>query len=321
MTNVNEKSQPENILDMRSIRIALPGVESVRAEEDIDRIARQTGELKLAFTAGPDGADAQLGAFQLNINQDRVSVTRQLAADPALVEPVIQATCRIVAAILDGAQDAVTIPVVQMDAIAAVSPELGRALESGVVEPATTRGGKEIGVWHRLTPRRDAEPTGRFGFDYHYRAVTSVAVGRISARQTLEDAALTVMGEMVRLANLDAVPELGEMDADDMLALLGDIGFFESVLSVFPGSDYHTKACALNAVAKAVTAGHLTVPDGALGPTLNELRRLSQGYSGSDAGHPDRADAMESRNQRSIVLLEQIRRRNWPAGDGDGDAE
>ena len=46
MTNANEPSQPENVLDMRSIMIALPGVSPVRTEEDIERIARETGEPK-----------------------------------------------------------------------------------------------------------------------------------------------------------------------------------------------------------------------------------------------------------------------------------
>ena len=208
-----------------------------------------------------------------------------------------------------------------MEAIAAVAPDLGRALESGVAEPVTTHSGKDIGVWHRLTPRHDADPTGRFSLDYRYRAVTSVIAGPGSSQQTLEDVALTVMKEMMRLANLDAVPVFGERDADEALALIGDSDFFDSVMSIFPESDDYTKECALDSVAKAVVAGYLTVPDGALRPTLAELRRLSQGYADRVAGHPDRPDAMESRNLRSMVLLRQIKRCNWPSPGGEGSAE
>ena len=319
MTNVNEPSQPENVLDMRSIMIALPGVASIRTEEDIDRIARETGEPKLGFTMGPDGnVEAQLGEAQVNIDRNGISVTHQLAPDPALVEPGIRATCRFVAALLDGAQDAATIPVVQMDAIAAVAPELGRALESGVVEPATTHGGKEIGVWHRLAPRHDAEPTGRFGLDYRYRAVTSVVVGRSSAQQTLEDAALTVMNEMVRLANLDAVPVFGEGDMDYVLATMADLDYFDLAMSSFLESDYGTKQDVLDSAASALVAGRLRVPDGVLPPTVAELQRLSEGYARLAAGHLDVPEEPESRDRRSMVLLGQIKRSNWPSGGREG---
>ena len=302
MTNINEQSQPEHILDMRSITITLPGDAYVRTEEDVDGIARETGEPKLALTTGPDGSvEAQLGDFQLNIDRNGISVTHQLAQDPALAEPSIRDCCRFVAAILDGAQDAATITVVQIEANAAVAPEQGRALESGVAEPVTTHGGKDIGVWHRLTPRHDADPTGRVSPDYRYRAVTSVIAGPGSSQQTLEDAALTVMNEMMRLANLDEVPVFGERDADEALALMGDPDFFDSVMQIFPESNDYTKECALTFVAKALVAGHLTVPDGALRPTLAELRRLSQGYANLVAGHPDHPDAMEGRNLRSMV--------------------
>ena len=104
MTNVKEQSQPENILDMRSITITLPGDAYVRTEKDVDGIARDTGEPKLALKAGPDGSiEAQLGNFQLNIDRNGISVTHQLAHDPALAEPGIRDCCRFVAAILDGA--------------------------------------------------------------------------------------------------------------------------------------------------------------------------------------------------------------------------
>ena len=96
-----------------------------------------------------------------------------------------------------------------MEAIAAVAPEVGCALESGVAEPVTTHRGKDIGVWHRLTPRHDAGPTGRVSLDYRYRTVTSVIAGQGSSQQILEDAALAVMNEMMRLANLDVVPMFG----------------------------------------------------------------------------------------------------------------
>ena len=322
MTNVNEQSQPENILDMRSITITLPGNALMRTEEDVDGIARETGEPKLALKTGPDGSiETQLGDFQLKIDRNGISVTHQLAHDPALAEPGIRDCCRFVATILDGAQDAATITVVQIEANAAVAPELVRALESGVAEPVTTHSGKDIGVWHRLTPRHDAGSTRRVGLDYRYRAVTSVIAGQGSSQQTLEDVALTVMNETMRLANLDAVPVFGERDADEALALMGDPDFFDSVMSIFPESDDYTKECALDSVAKALVAGHLTVLDGALRPTLAELRRLSQGYAGLVAGHPDRPDAMESRNLRSMVLLRQIKRRNWPSPGVEGSAE
>ena len=304
MTNVNEQSQSENILDMRSITITLPGDACVRTEEDVDGIARNTGEPKLALKAGPDGSiEARLGNFQLNIDRNGISVTHQLAHDPALAEPGIRDCCRFVAAILDGTQDAATIAVVRMEAIAAVAPDLGRALESGVAEPVTTHSGKDIGVWHRLTPRQDPDPTGPCSLDYRYSAVTSVIAGQGSSQQTLEDAALAVKNEMMRLANLDAVPMFGEGDADEALALMADPDFFDSVMSIFPESDDYTKECALDSVAKALVAGHLTVPDGALRPTLAELRRLSQGYADLVAGNPDHPDAMDSRNLRSMVLL------------------
>ena len=322
MTNVNEQSQSENILDMRSITITLPGDAYVRTEEDVDGIAGETGEPKLALKTGPDGSvEAQLGDFQLNIDRNGISVTHQLAHDPALAEPGIRDCCRFVAAIIDGTQDAATIAVVQMEAIAAVAPGLGRTLESGVTEPATTHNGMGLGVWHRLTPRQDPDPTGRFGLDYRYRAVTSVIAGQGSSQKTLEDAAITVMNEMMRLANLDAVPVFGERDPDEALALMGDPDFFDSVMSIFPESNDYTKECALTSVAKAVVAGHLTVPDGALRPTLAELRRLSQGYADLVAGQPDHPDAMESRNLRSMFLLRQVKRRNWPYRGGEGGAE
>ena len=321
MANINEQSQPENILDMRSITITLPGDAFVRTEEDVDGIARDTGEPKLALKAGPDGSiEAQLGNFQLNIDRNGISVTHQLAHDPALVEPGIRDCCRFVAAILDGAEGA-TISVIQMEAVAAVEPELGRTLESAVTEPATTPQGREIAVWHRLTSRSDPDADGRFGLDYYYRAVTSVIAGPGSSQQALEDAALTVMNEMMRLANLDAVPKFGEGDADEALALMGDRDFFDSVMQIFPESNDYTKQCALTSVAKALVAGHLTVPDGALRPTLAELRRLSQGYADLVAGQPDHPDAMESRNLRSMFLLRQIKRRNWPYRGGEGGAE
>ena len=322
MTNINEQSQPENILDMRSITITLPGDATLRTEEDVDGIARETGEPKLALATGPDGSvEAQLGDFQLNIDRNGISVTHQLVHDPALAEPGIRDCCRFVAAILDGTQDAATIAVVRMEAIAAVAPEVGRALESGVTEPATTHNGMGLGVWHRLTLRQDPDPTGPCSLDYRYSAVTSVIAVQGSSQQTLEDAALAVKNEMMRLANLDAVPMFGEGDTDEALALMADPDFFDSVMSIFPESDDYTKECALDSVAKAVVAGYLTVPDGALRPTLAELRRLSQGYADRVAGHPDRPDAMESRNLRSMVLLRQIKRCNWPSPGGEGSAE
>ena len=322
MTNINEQSQPENILDMRSIMITLPGNAYVRTEEDVDGIAGETGEPKLALTTGPDGSiEAQLGNFQLNIDRNGISVTHDLAHDPTLAEPGIRDCCRFVAAILDGAQDAARIAAVRLEAIAAVAPELGRALESGVAEPVTTHRGKDIGVWHRLTPRRHVDTTGPCSLDYCYRAVTSVIAGQDSSQQTLEDAALAVMNEMMRLANLDAVPMFGEGDADEALALMADPDFFDSVMSIFPELDDYTKECALDSVAKGLVAGHLTDPDGAMRTTLAELRRLSQGYADRVAGHPDRPDAMESRNLRSMVLLRQIKRRNWPSPGGEGSAE
>ena len=321
MTNVNEQSQPENILDMRSITITLPGDAYVRSEEDVDGIARDTGEPKLALTTGPDGSiEAQLGNLQINIDRNGISVTHQLAHDPALAEPGIRDCCRFVAAILDGAEGA-TIAVVRMEAIAAVAPEVGRALESGVAESVTTHSGKEIAVWHRLTPRQDPDPTGPCSLDYRYSAVTSVIAGQGPSQQILEDAALAVKNEMMRLANLDAVPMFGEGDADEALALMADPDFFDSVMQIFPESDDYTKQCALTSVAKALVAGYLTVPDGAMRPTLAELRRLSQGYADLVAGHPDRPAAMDSRNLRSMVLLRQIKRRNWPSPGVEGSAE
>ena len=187
----------------------------MRTEEDIDRIARETGEPKLGFTTGPDGSiRARLGGFHIHIEGNIIIVTHQLAHGPVLVEPGIRDACRFAATILAGDRDASTIPLVQMDAVAEVAPELGRALESGVVEPAATHGGKEIWVWHRLAPRHDAEPAGRSGLDYRYRAVAAVVVERSSAQESLEDGAHTVMREMVRLTNLDTVPVFGEDDFD-----------------------------------------------------------------------------------------------------------
>ena len=93
------------------------------------------------------------------------------------------------------------------------------------------------------------------------------------------------------------------------------------MIKIFPGSGDYTKHCALDAVAKALVAGYLTVPDGALRPTLAELRRLSQGYADLAAGYPDRPAAMDSRNLRSMVLLRQIKRRNWPSPGVEGSAE
>ena len=319
MTNANEQSQPENILDMRSIMISLPGVAHGRTEEDIDAIARETGEPKLGLTTDPDGSvETQLGDFQVNVDRNSISVTHQLAHDPVLAEPDILDTCRFVAAILDGAQDAVTIPVVQMDAIAAVAPELGRALESGVVELAATHGGKEIAVWHRLTPRHDAEPTGRFGLDYRYRAVTPVVVGRISAQETLEDAALTVMREMVRVANLDTVPVFGEGDIDYVLAPMDDPDYYDFAMSSFLESDYRTKQDVLDSAASVLVAGRLRVPNGLLPPTVAELKRLSEGYARLSAGHLDVPEELESRDLRSMVLLRQIKRSTWPSEGGEG---
>ena len=321
MTNINEQSQPENMLGMRSITITLPGDVHVRTEEDVDGIARETGEPKLALTTGPDGTiEAQLGDFQFNIDRNGVSVTHQLAHELGLAEPVIRDCCRFVAAILDGAEGA-TISVIQMEAVAALEPELGRTLESAVTEPATTPQGREIAVWHRLTSRSDADADGRFGLDYYYRAVTSVIAGPGSSQQALEDAALTVMNEMMRLTDLDSIPWFAEGEEVNALALMGDPDFFNSMIKIFPGSGDYTKHCALDAVAKALVAGYLTVPDGALRPTLAELRRLSQGYADLAAGYPDRPAAMDSRNLRSMVLLRQIKRRNWPSSGWEESAE
>ena len=69
---------------------------------------------------------------------------------------------------------------------------------------------------------------------------------------------------------------------------MGDPDFFDSVMSIFPESDDYTKGCALTSVAKALVVGHLTAPDGALRPTLSELRRLRgiRGPSRRTTGSP-----------------------------------
>ena len=300
--------------------IALPGVSPVRTEEDIDAIARDTREPKLGFATGPDGSiKAQLGEFHVHIEGNIIIVTHQLAHDPALVEPGIRDTCRFVATILAGDRDASTIPLVQMDAIAEVAPELGRALESGVVEPVATHGGKEIWVWHRLAPRHDAEPAGRSGLDCRYRAVAAVVVERSSAQESLEDGAHTVMREMVRLTNLDTVPVFGEDDMDYVLAPMDDPGYFDLAMRSFLESDYGAKQDVLDSAAGALAAGRLRVPDGALSPTVVELKRLSEGYARLAAGRLDVLEELERRDLRSMVLLGQIRRSTWPSGGGEGE--
>ena len=132
------------------------------------------------------------------------------------------------------------------------------------------------------------------------------------------DIALAVMDEMDRRTTLAMADEYEE---PKQLAEVADPAYFGNIIRSFPEWDYDTRAVALFAVVDSLAVGHLTVPDGALQPTMGELRQLARGYEDLFTGHPDAPQGPENLDQRSKTLLLQIRRHNWPSEDDATGAE
>ena len=322
MTTANQTSQPRPNLLMRAITIELQGAALVSTQEDVDQISRDTDQRVLRFTWEADGRiEAWLGNSRLNVAWNCTRLTHGLYKHPMGAENDIRHCCHLMAMILEKAQHAVEMLVIRVQAMATARPELARSvegieLESNDLAPATSTGGERFPVWHRLTSNQDTTAREFFDFYFNYDATAAVVTEHNPSEEFMVDVALTLMDEMDRRTSRAMGAGYGyEVDEPEPLALLAEQEFFNVMIRIFPEPGYDNRRNTLNTVAKALTAGYLTVPDGALEQTLGALMRLAQCYGRLLAGGPGTPQGTENLDQRSMALLRQIQWHNWPSED------
>ena len=324
MTTANQTSQPIPNLLMTAITIELQGAALVSTQEDVDQISRDTDQRVLRFTCEADGSiEAWLGSSRLNVAWNCTRLTHGLYKHPMEAEKDIRHCCHLMAMILEKAQHAVEMLVIRVQAMATARPELARSvegieLESNDLAPATSTGGERFPVWHRLTSNHDTTAREFFDFYFNYDATAAVVTEHNPSEEFMVDVALTLMDEMDRRTSRAMGAGYGygyEVEEPELLALLAEQEFFDVMIRIFPEPGYANRRNTLNTVAKALTAGYLTVPDGVLEQTLGELMRLAQRYGRLLAGGPGTPQGTENLDQRSMALLRQIQRHNWPSAD------
>ena len=326
MNTANQTSLPERDLAMTVITIEVQGVRLVRTEEEVDRLAAVTGQPKASFARDADGTvAASLGDFRLVTVRNRSRITHRLRNNTVFADHDIRQCCRIMAAALENAPDGVEVGnlaemlVIHAQAMAATTlpflpPGSGPNPEANLIELARSEGGRTFPIWHRLTPGNDPMAGELFGFHLTYDATAVVVVCRDLSRQMMEDVALALMGEMIRIADQGDEPYEPE---PDLLSAMAIPTFFNEMVHIFLDSDYGYRRNAAHAVANALMAGHLTAPDGALEPTVGALRRLAQGSGDLIARRSNAPSDSEDHDTRAMALLERIRRHNWPSEDDD----
>lgn len=322
MFQPDQTSQAKPVLSMKSITIELHGAALVSTKEDADRISEMTGQPVLGFTWEQDGrTETWVGRTRLNVVGNHTTLTLGLYKDPVIAGYHISDWCHLMAMILDGAEDTVDMLVIRLKAMATVRHELGRSihgteLESNVLAPAGVSDAERFPVWHRLTANRDGTAHGLFDFHVNYEATAAIVAERHPTGDLMADVALTLMDEMLRRTT-QAVSDRhryeDEDDEPDQLAPLSDPVFFDGMIVLFGAPNYDYRCKTLRTVARGLTSGYLTVPDGTLGSTIAALKRLDQGYQ--QLADQFTFDSLETEDldRRSIALFEQIRQHTWPS--------
>ena len=322
MTTATETTQPTPNLLMTEITVELQGPAWISTKEDVERISRGTGQPMLRFTWESQGAiEAWLGIYRLDVATNRTRLTHPLYRNPAMAEDDVRYCCHLMARILETATEAAEMLVIRVQAVTAAGPEpagsaAGSEPESNVLASTVSFAGERFPVWHRLTPNRDTTARDLFGFGFDYEATAAINTEGNPSGEFMADVALTLMDEMdQRTSRVTGAGYQGQVDEQGPRALLADPEFFSVMMRIFPESGHENRRNILNTVARALSDGHLGAPDGTLEPTtLGELMRLSQGYEQLLTGDPG-ATGTEDLDQRSMELLGQIRRHNWPSED------
>ncbi len=326
MTAPDQTLQPEPRLSMMAVTIELQGDTRASAEEDVHRISWYTGAPATRFIREADGSiEARLGDSLLVIARDRARLTRILRRNPALARNDIRDCCRMMAVVLEETPKTVEMLIIRVQAMAAQRPELsgstrGTGLESNALATAVSHGGVRVPVWHRLIPNHHDPLAGElFHFTLNYDATAAVITEQNPSEELMVDIALALVDEMDRRVSRTMVDDAMIDDAQDEdpkpLTTLADPEYFANLIRSFPAWDCDGKADGLFVVVDALAVGYLTTPDGALELTMAELRGLARGYEDFFTGRQGAPQGTEDLDQRSIELLRQIRRHNWPSED------